>query len=348
LLEKIHPRGEQADVAAKDDWLFLIFCVCSVSFLHTAKAQIINNGASSAYWQLNSKNFSDYAVIPGSGGWVNIGNCGSLTFTAGMEIGHAFARHTLIVWLKRDGATVATEQKMIGPSLVPTSFTLNFPAVGLTPGQWEIGWLFLDSVNSTDSASIKLIAPIKNPQPPPYNPADFCGSGFSGVSGNLCNYEPALSTGFIYNNSYYRTATNITSACPPPQVSVGGGICRVGMAPAVTFVHNNSLYYRPLGSIGHGINNAQPPFTGGTCPNPTSTNYTVAHDSWGCLVTPVPATYWQQPLPGGLALLLTERKNGTCAQGSFDGANCFLRSPPPGSTALVQGGVWYWTPRYCN
>jgi hypothetical protein len=332
----------------KPTGLVLFFLACGVMApFGVAKSDIINNGANTAGWWLNSKNFSDYPIIPGSLNWVNLADCGPLTFTAGMEIGHAFTRHTLNVWLKRDGVTMASESKKVGPSFGARSFTLNFPSVGFSPGEWAIQWQFLDSVTTSDSASIKLVAPIKSPQPPPYDPVDFCGSGSSGVSNNLCRYQLKLPTGFIYNNSYYITATNITSSCPAGQTSVGGGLCRIGMAPAATFVEFNSLYYRPIGSIGTGFPPNKPPFHGGYCIQLAPPYDHVVQDFWGCLVTHAP--YWQQAVAGGLALLLTERKNGTCSSGgTFDGANCYLRSPPPGSTALDIGGVWYWTPQYCK
>jgi hypothetical protein len=368
--------------------LFLIFGFCSVSFLNTAKSDIINNGAPTAFWQLNSKNFSDYAAIPGTNGWVNLGNCGSLSFTAGMEIGHAFFRHTLTVWLKRDGVTVATESKQIGPSPFSESYTLNFPSQSFAPGQWTIQWQFLDSVTDSDSASIKLIAPIKNPQPPPYNAADFCGSA---VSGNLCVFERTPPTGFIYNNSYYVTPTP-TKSCALGQFD--GANCLVMSAPASGFIYENR-FYKKYDACSKGTNDSAHCYfgavPGGThtfvyqgalyytyasgpnkCPLPGTTN-----DTANCYVGPTAVSFvWR----GGLYMnydscstgtndsancLLASAPSGTtafeyqgrfyvtptktCSVGQqFDGANCFIRSPPSGTTAIAQGGNWYWTPRYCR
>lgn len=315
-----------------------------------AKADIISfppAGIPGGYW-VNFTKFSDYPTISQPPGWVDLGNCGPLNFGARFEIPGTFSKHTFTVWLKKDGATIATESTKVGPLTGTKLVELNFPQVGFSPGEWKIEWQFLTSPQHTDSASIKLIAPILKSLTPPYEGTYgtdynqiYCGA--QPYSNNLCVYRPKPPTGFIYNNSYYRAATNMTSTCPvgiPYDV-----VCLIATAPQPGFVHNNSLYFRPNGLSGFVIALNRPPFTGGSCPANLG-SYPVTKDSWGCLVMPAP--YWQNAVVRGQGLYLTRRYAGTCIEGSFDGANCQIRTPPSGSTALEIAGTWYWTPRYCN
>jgi len=325
----------------------------SVASFNIAKSQVITfppAGMAVGFW-LNSTKFQDFSTIAQPPGLVDLGNCGPLSFGGRFQVPGTFSRHTFTVSLKRDGATIVTESTKLGPLSGTKLVELNFPAQDFSPGEWKIEWVFLTSPTHTDSGTIKLVAPILKSLNPPYVEAGvdqlYCG-GF-GYTNKLCLYRQKPSTGFIFNNSYYMAAANITSSCPAGQVS--GTLCLMATAPSAGFVHNNSLYFRPPGSIGHGFPRNQPPFTlGGACPpeiqvgnNPHSI---VVRDSWGCLVMPAP--FWQNAVVQGNLLFLTQRKAGTCLDGSFDGANCFIRSPPAGSKALESLGNWYWTPHYCN
>jgi hypothetical protein len=333
--------------------VFSLFISSSLASFSIAKSDIIHNGADTGGYWLNSRSFFDYPKVPGPGipgdDWVDLGICGPLNFTAAFEIGHSFRRHTLTVWLKRDGVTVATESTKKGPSLSPRAFTLIFPPVDFSPGEWTIGWQFLSDPVETVVVSIKLIAPIIKSlgsqyvgnYTPNYDQVYCSGQP---RTGDLCFYRPKPPTGFINNNSYHRDATITSSTCPLGQPN-GPFLCSIARAPRPAFVRNNSLYFPP---VGHGQFLDRPPLS---CPARVGyfpNYYPVTKDYLGCFVLAAP--YPQQALALGYWLYLTSITTGTCpgGDGNFDGFSCYIRSPPSGSTAREISGNWYWTPRYCN
>ncbi len=308
------------------------------SFTDASQAQTIRATGyiANENYQLNGTLFSNYPPAAG---------CPSdLRFVAEVTLHSSFSKHTFTAVLKRDGALVQQASEKFGPGFVSQNVVVTFAPTGFAPGAWTVEWAFQISAAQTGSASVALVAPIQAS-----TQADklyqYCNRNapLTAVSydNGICNYRPKPQTGFIYNNAYYRNATITSSVCPTG-TPFGNGLCLIATAPTTGFVHDNALYFKPFGIPNY---MHSPPYPGGTCPASLA-NQPVTKDLWGCRFMAAPN--WQTPVAVNSLLALTEKKTGTCTEGTFDGAHCLIGPPPTGATAFLYNGRWYWTPRYCQ
>jgi hypothetical protein len=322
---------------------------------------------------LDGNEFSAYQKIsiPTMGsGYVNRGTCSKLKFTAYITPTGSWEKHTFTAKLKKDGADVQTAEKELGPFFISKTLFVDFSEENFRPGTWSIEWHWLTQAATTGAESIKLAAPALVTFSQTMDPWSwigsaelkqvFCDRGSGSATSTayvneLCEYRTQPPTAFIFNNSYYRTASITSSTCPfgAPAES---NLCHAATAPRSLFIWGNNFYFEPLGSSFSLFSW----FTGFCEPSilavPASAGQYSVTRVWGrgCRVN-LPPYWWQSPVIVGAPwdnrrknVYLTQRKTGSCAEGSFDGANCFIASPPAGTSALAAGGKWYWTPRYCD
>jgi hypothetical protein len=134
---------------------------------------------------------------------------------------------------------------------------------------------------------------------------------------------PSGSQPFVWANKYYIKPTP-THNCPLGSFTAVG--CFVMIKPPGAFISNNAFYVLP-GS-------------GNTCPSAPSGwtfsgNYCVLAVPWD-----IHAFQWP-PFSGVKSFYTTTLP--TCQDGSFDGANCYMGTPPAGSNAFVYANNFYYT-----
>ncbi|WP_426745913.1 hypothetical protein VZQ01_36010 [Myxococcus faecalis] len=85
---------------------------------------------------------------------------------------------------------------------------------------------------------------------------------------------------------------------------------------------------------------------GDACPGDVSwlgNTIKAGFDSANCYVAAVPATDGS-PFIHANNYYITRGPNNVCEYGWFDGANCYLGTPPPGKSAFIWGNAFYYSP----
>lgn len=134
---------------------------------------------------------------------------------------------------------------------------------------------------------------------------------------------PSGSQPFVWENKYYIKPTSIANC---PTGTFDGVGCFIIVKPANSFLANNTFYVFPD--------------AGNNCPSVTS-GWT--HNGPYC-VFPAPwgAKAFVFPPFGSVKRFYTTRVP-TCQDGSFDGANCYMGTPPPGTTAFIWANSFYYS-----
>jgi hypothetical protein len=343
-------------------WVFAL----SASFLEDARSWTIidtGNGPNANSYQLDGNEFSTYVTILVGGGMVsgvNRGNCGPLQFSGSLGLAASFAQHTLTITLRKNGAVTQSHSTTLGPLFIAQDVIFSFDPVDFSPGDWTIDWQFqTQNIQQGTSQSLKLIPPILVTSFGQGEDSLYCNrnSTFlvaSYINGQ-CKYGPAPPSNFIYNNSYYVTATPTTNCALG---SFDGKNCRVMNKPSKGFIYANNFYKQydactkgtndsvhcylgavPGGSQTFVYQGAQYyTYAGGAnkCPLP-GTSDDFAH----CYVGSTANAFVYQ---GGLYLNFD-----TCSTGTNDGANCLLAAAPWGTTAFeYQGGFYVTSTKTCS